>query len=83
MHNQSLKNQNKAIHALCTYCGKEILAPQLKVMIGKRLKNVKGSYKEENTVFISAIQLHKWIEMLFFDSEEMKMDIATMREFNK
>ena len=44
-------------------------------MIGKRLKNVKGSHKEENTVFISAMQLHKWLEILFFEAEEMKIDV--------
>jgi hypothetical protein len=52
-------------------------------MIGKRIRNVKGSYKEENTIFISAMNLHKWIELLFFDAEEMKIDIKTLRDFNK
>ncbi len=80
---QSQKYNAKLIHALCTYCGREIPTPQLKVMIGKRIRNVKGSYKEENTIFISAMNLHKWIELLFFDAEEMKIDIKTLRDFNK
>jgi hypothetical protein len=29
----------KDIQALCTYCGKIIPTPKLKVMVGKRLKN--------------------------------------------
>jgi hypothetical protein len=73
----------KEIHALCTYCGKEIPTPELKVTIGKRLKSVKGSYYEENTVFVSAEEMHKWIEMLFLESEDMKIDIRQMRGFNK
>jgi hypothetical protein len=32
------KGQYNYIYALCTYCGKEILTPELKVMIGKRLR---------------------------------------------
>jgi hypothetical protein len=53
-------------------------------MIGKRIKNVKGSFKEESTIFVSAAQLHKWIEILFFENDDMKIDVAnTMRESNK
>ena len=52
-------------------------------MIGKRLKSIKGSYYEENTVFISAEELHKWIEMIFLESEDMKIDMRLLREFNK
>jgi hypothetical protein len=52
-------------------------------MIGKRQKNVKGSYKEENTIFISAMQLYKWVEIIFLDAEDNKLDVQTLREFNK
>ncbi len=48
-------------------------------MIGKKLKNQIGSYFEENTKFISAEELHKWIEMKFLENEEMKIDIVNMR----
>lgn len=65
----------KFIQALCTYCGKEINTPELKVMIGKRLKSIKGSYQEENTIFLSAEDLHKWIEMIFLESDDMKLDM--------
>jgi hypothetical protein len=71
------------IHALCTYCGKEIPTPELKVMIGKRLKTLKDSYFEENTVFISAEELHRLIEMIFLENEDMKMDMKQLRDFNK
>lgn len=54
MHLMSQRNQNKNIQALCTYCGREIQTPQLKVTIGKRIRNLKGSYKEETSMFISA-----------------------------
>ena len=59
---------------MCTYCGKEIEQPQLKVMVGKRIRNLKGSYKEENTMFVSAAILHKWLEILFFEAEDLKMN---------
>ena len=52
-------------------------------MIGKRLKTIKGSYFEENTVFISAEELHRWVELLFLESEDMKLDMKLIREFNK
>ena len=52
-------------------------------MIGKRLKPIKGSYQEENTVFLSAEDLHKWIEMLFLESNDMKLDMQQMRASNK
>ena len=42
------------ISALCTYCGKEINTPTLYVTLGKRVKNIPGSYKEEDTVFFNA-----------------------------
>ena len=86
LHSQSQRakgNNAKDIHALCTYCGKEIPTPELKVMIGKRLKSVKGSYNEENTVFISAEELHRWVELVFLESEDMKIDMRMMREYNK
>ena len=73
----------KDIQALCTYCGKEIRTPELKVMVGKRLLNHPGSYFEENTMFISAEELHKWIEMMFLDSEDMKLEMHKIRQFNK
>lgn len=68
---------------MCTFCGKEIPTPELKVMIGKRLKSVKGSYNEENTVFVSAEELHRWIELIFLESEDMKIDMRLIRECNK
>lgn len=74
---------SKSILALCTYCGKDINIPELKVMIGKRLKSIKGSYQEENTIFLSAEDLHKWIEMLFLESDEMKLDMYNLRISNK
>jgi hypothetical protein len=77
------KGQNNYIYALCTYCGKEILTPELKVMIGKRLKTIKGSYHEENTVFFSAEELHRLVEMLFLEADDMKIDMRLLREFNK
>ena len=48
-------------------------------MIGKRLKSIKGSYQEENTIFLSAEDLHKWIEMIFLESDEIKLDMQQMR----
>lgn len=44
-------------------------------MIGKKLKNQKDSYFEENSIFISAEELHRWIEIMFLESEEMKIDL--------
>ena len=53
-------------------------------MIGKKLKNQKDSYIEENTHFISAEELHKWIEMIFLDNEELKIDTVNfLRGSNK
>lgn len=52
-------------------------------MVGKKLKNHKDSYYEENTIFISAEELHKWIEIMFLENEEMKIDFEKMRESNK
>lgn len=43
-------------------------------MVGKRIRNLKGSYKEENTMFVSAAILHKWLEILFFEAEDLKMN---------
>ena len=52
-------------------------------MVGKKLKNHQDSYYEENTIFISAEELHKWIEIMFLENEEMKIDFERMRESNK
>lgn len=51
--------------------------------VGKRIKNLKGSYKEETSMFISAAQLHKWLEIMFFDSDDLKIDVVDIREHNK
>ncbi len=69
----------KKIQALCTYFGKEIRSLELKVMVGKRLLNHPGSYYEENTLFISAEEFHKWIEMMFLDSKDMKLEMHKIR----
>jgi hypothetical protein len=34
----------KEIHALCTYCGKDIPTPELRVTVGKRMKSMASSY---------------------------------------
>ena len=52
-------------------------------MIGKRLKNVRGSYKEENVTFLSSSSLLKWVETLLIESDDLKFDVLTLREFNK
>lgn len=52
-------------------------------MIGKRLKSVKGSYFEENTVLFSAEVLHRWMELIFLESEDLKIDMRLIRECNK
>ena len=52
-------------------------------MVGKRIRNLKGSYKEENTMFVSAAILHKWLEILFFEAEDLKMNFQEIRLNNK
>jgi hypothetical protein len=44
-------------------------------MIGKRIRNLPNSYFDENTTFMSAEELHKWIEMIFLESEDMKLEM--------
>jgi hypothetical protein len=52
-------------------------------MIGKKIRNLPNSYFDENTMFISAEELHKWIELMFLDSEDMKLEMEKIRQFNK
>jgi molybdenum cofactor biosynthesis enzyme MoaA len=56
-------------------------------MVGRRTRSLKDSYYEENTVFLSAEDLHRWIEMLFFETlatgDELKLDMQMMRQVNK
>jgi hypothetical protein len=51
-------------------------------MIGKRIRDMKGSYKEENTAFHSASYLFKIVELLINDSEDLKISMESLR-FNK
>ncbi|CDW84381.1 UNKNOWN [Stylonychia lemnae] len=82
-HMLSQRNGKPQVAALCTYCGREIETPQLKVTIGKRIRNIKGSFKEENTVFYNAAQVHRWFEILFIEADSMKIDMCKMRQENK
>lgn len=74
-----MEKDKKAIQAQCTYCGKEIETPQLKVIIGRQINASRGkSYREEETLFLSALQLYKIVETMVFESEDMKIDFETL-----
>ena len=51
-------------------------------MIGKRIKNLKGSYKEESIAFHRAAYLFRIVELLTNESDELKISIESLR-FNK
>jgi hypothetical protein len=58
---------HRKAHAVCTYCGKDISDPILKVQVGKRLRNVENSIKKEDCLFHSAADLYKEVEKMIFD----------------
>lgn len=51
-------------------------------MIGKKIKNIPGSYKEEDTAFHNASYLLNLAEILINENEDIKIGQESLR-FNK
>lgn len=51
-------------------------------MIGKKIRDLKDSYKEEDSAFHSASYIYRVVETLINESDNMKLGIETLR-FNK
>ncbi len=73
----------RIIQALCIFCGREIETPALKVVVGKKMRNVPESYKEVDTAFLSAQSMLKLVEFLLFEGEDVRINIAELMQFNK
>jgi hypothetical protein len=70
----ALRNDNGMIEARCTFCGKEIKKPKLRITIGKRAtKGNKKTYLSKEFDFFSAASLlQEIVHMCLYEFSEHK-----------